>query len=107
DRSGRVFRRSELQLSLRTHMNVTAITFSKELDPIHKLFLIRLENKNPNDKKLENLIDIGCEYQPNSERELFKLKQIGKADQHSHLKMKWPTIPVSLPKKTKQTQMGS
>ncbi len=63
---------------------MTAIAFSKELDPVQKLFVEKIREYKSKRQTVGGPVDTGPEYQQDLERELFKLKQMyGKGDMNT------------------------
>ncbi|XP_036163684.1 ATP synthase-coupling factor 6, mitochondrial-like [Myotis myotis] len=73
--------RSAISVHLRRNIGVTAVAFSKELDPVQKLFMDKIREYKIKRQSSGGAVDAGPEYQQDMERELFMLKQMyGKVD---------------------------
>lgn len=63
------------------NIDVTAVAFNKELDPVQKLIVDKVRKHRSKWQSSGGPVDSGPEYQQDLERELFKLKQTcGQAD---------------------------
>ncbi|XP_054983581.1 ATP synthase-coupling factor 6, mitochondrial-like [Sorex araneus] len=72
---------SAVSVHLRRNIGMTAVVFSKELDPVQKIFMDKIREYKTKRQSYEGPVDTGPECQQELDWELSKLKQMhGKAD---------------------------
>ncbi|XP_054915528.1 ATP synthase-coupling factor 6, mitochondrial [Poeciliopsis prolifica] len=70
--------RSAVSLTLRRNIGISAVVFNKakELDPIQKLFLDKIQDYSTKSKTSGGIVDAGPEYQKNMTEEIAKLQRL-------------------------------